>query len=366
MRIQKSLGGRTCRRVRAALLASAAMLVVFSGGCAGRVYRAGKLPPELLAPPVLDLETINLAGLTDQSVSAEVIQPGDVLEVTMVTDFTKLTTTTTPLRVADDGTIVVPLVGRLMVGGMEVEQAEQFLNAESVARGVFRNPCMTLTMKQCRTRRVTVVGAVNKPGTHELPRGSSSLLAALLAAEGLSKEAGTEVEIRHTDSRQPRQAPAGLQAGYYEGMPTAPSPVVTKVDLREATAGLVRVPDLADGDVVFVAKRTLPPIYVMGLVRKPGSFPYPPNQELRVLDALALAGGVSNPVAEEILLIRRPPGAAEPVRIAVSLQAAKNGGDNVALAPGDTVSVEQTPATAVVDVIQTFIRFTIGGSVSWF
>ena len=67
---------------------------------------------------------------------------------------------------------------------------------------MFRNPCITVTMKQCRTRKVTVVGAVNKPGTHELPRGSSSLMAALLAAEGLSKEAGTEVEIRHTDSRQ--------------------------------------------------------------------------------------------------------------------------------------------------------------------
>ena len=41
-------------------------------------------------------------------------------------------------------------------------------------------------------------------------------------------------------------------------------------------------------------------------------------------------------------------GAAEPVRIAVSLQNAKNGQDNVTLAPGDTVSIEQTPATAVV------------------
>ena len=46
-----------------------------------------------MAPASLDLETINLSGLADRSVSVEVIQPGDVLDVTMVTDYAKLTTT---------------------------------------------------------------------------------------------------------------------------------------------------------------------------------------------------------------------------------------------------------------------------------
>ena len=106
----------------------------------------------------------------------------------------------------------------------------------------------------------------------------------------------------------------------------------------------MQVPDLRDGDVVHVTKRTLPPIYVIGLVRSRASFPIRPNKEMRVLDALALAGGVSNPVAEDVLVIRRCRARPEPVRIAVSIQAAKNGRDNLALAPGDTVSVEQTPA----------------------
>ncbi len=54
------------------------------------------------------------------------------------------------------------------------------------------------------------------------------------------------------------------------------------------------------------------------------------------------------------------------MRIAVSLQDAKNGRDNLTLAPGDTVSVERTAATTIVDVIQTFFRFSVGGSVPWF
>jgi polysaccharide biosynthesis/export protein len=358
-------------------LVTAVVTIAFIGsGCAGRVYRASSLPPALMAPPVMDLESVNLSGLTDQSVSAEVVQPGDVLEVTMINDYAKLTTTTTPVRVADNGTIMVPLVGRVVVGGMEIEQAEQAVNAESIARGVFRNPCITMTMKQCRTCRVTVAGAVMKPGVHELPRGSTSLMAALLAADGLSKEAGTEVEIRHTDSRQAMRAGQPPYSPTAMGLnsPAVPAsyeqpaamPEVFTIDLKAATSGQIRVPELRDGDVVHVAKRNPPPINVIGLVTKPGSYPYPLNQEIRVLDALALAGGCSNPLAEEILLIRRPAGAKEPLRIAVSLQGAKSGQDNITLAPGDTVSVERTAATAIMETIQTFFRFSVGGSLSWF
>jgi polysaccharide biosynthesis/export protein len=358
------------------LMVAAALLATMASGCANNIYKASRLPPGVMAPPTLDLESLNLSDLTDQSVSAEVIQPGDVLDVTMVNDYTKLTTASTPVRVGDDGTIMVPLVGRVAVEGLEVERAEQSVNAESITRGIFRNPCITLTMKQCRTRKVTIVGAVNKPGTHELPRGSTSLMAALLAAEGLTKEAGTEVEVRHTDSRQMARGKyppkpgtndpnAATQAAYLQPSPPI-EPTVVKVDLQEVSSGAIKLPELRDGDVVHVAKRTLLPLYVIGLVVKPGSFAYPPSQEIRVLDALALAGGLSNPVAEEILVIRRIPGAKEPARIAVSLQNAKSGQDNITLAPGDTVSVERTPATAVVDVIQTFFRVALGGTVSWF
>jgi polysaccharide biosynthesis/export protein len=349
-------------------------------GCAEHTYQASKLPPQLMAPASMDLETINLSGLADRSVSVEVIQPGDLLEITMINDYAKLTTTTTPLRVADDGAVVVPLIGRVSVAGLSVQQAEQNLNAESVLRGVFRTPCITLSMKQCRTNTISIVGAVNKPGPHELPRGSSSLMAALVAADGLSKEAGTEVEIRHTDSRQAMaggpQSPAPYDTNGANGMvsptayeqvsPMAAGPSVTRVNLLEATAGRQRVPELYDGDVVYVAKRMIRPVYVIGLVRKPGEFPYPASQELRVLDALALAGGVSNPIAEDVLVIRQMPNQKEPVRIAVSIQSAKNGRDNVALAPGDTVTVEQTPLTVVADIIGTFFRVGIGATLPGF
>jgi polysaccharide biosynthesis/export protein len=347
----------------------AALPVLFLGsGCADGVYRASKLPVEFMASAPLNMEAINLSGLADRSISAEVIQPGDVLDVTLVTDYTKLTTASTPIRVGDDGSVVVPLIGKVGVSGLTAEQAEQVIAAESVNRGVFRTPCITVTMKQCRTNKVTVVGAVNQPGAHDLPRGSSSLLAALVVAGGLSKEAGTDVEIRRTDSRTlppggpaarpPRVAGApGAEAALAAYETVSAAPAIIAVSLAAAAAGQQKVPDLHDGDVVYVAKRTLPPIHVLGLVAKPGEFPFPPNQELRVLDALALAGGCSSSVAEKVLVIRHLPNHKEPIQIAVSIQAAETGRDNIALSPDDTVMVEQTAATVTMDLLKTFIHF---------
>lgn len=372
--MQRQSDHRICRRF---LITAILAWMAFCPGCAHK-YRAASLPPEFAAPPPLDLSAINLSSMANQSVSVEVIQPGDVLDISMLNDYAKLTSMTTPVRVGDDGTVIVPLVGKVVVSGLPVEQAEQTINSESISRGVFRNPCITVTMKQCRTNKVTVVGAVNTPGTHALPRGSSSLMAAIVAADGLNKEAGTEVEIRHTDSRQmaagmppPPQIgdnspeAAAVLASYQQAAAEMP-PTITRVDLAAAANGAMRVPELHDGDVVNVMKRTLRPVYVIGLVRKPGEFPYPADKEIRVLDAVALAGGVSNPVAEDIMVIRQVAGAPEPVRIDVSLQGAKNGRDNLILAPGDVVTIEQSPATAMVDIIQTFFRVSLGGSMSWF
>ena len=354
-----------CLRLTVTLLAFA----VLGSGCKSGVYQAANLPPVLSAPTALDLDTVNLSGLASSSVSVDVIQPGDVLDVSIVNDFVKLTSATSSVRVADDGTLAVPLVGSVRIGGMDVRQAEQTINAESITRGYFRTPCITLAMKKCFARKVAVVGAVKKPGAYELPRGSSSLMAALVAAEGLTKDAGPIVEIRHTDSRQAAQSvPDGatMAASYQQPIANASPPTITTVDLTAASAGGAQLPDLHDGDVVNVTKRTLKPVRVIGLVYKQGEYVYPTNQEIRVLDALALAGGVSNPVAEEIVGIRRMPNAPEPVRIAVSLQAAKNGRDNIALAPGDTVSVERTPMTVVMSTIQTVLHFNFGSSVKTF
>jgi len=329
-------------------------------GCSERVFRANRLPIELAARPPVPIDAINLSGLADPPLQTDVICPGDVLEVSMVTDYSKLTTSATPARVGQDGTVEVPLVGRVGVAGMELEQAEQTISAEACARGIFRTPCITVTMKQARTNKITVVGAVAEPGVQELPRMSSTLLAALVAAGGLTKEAGPDVEIRRTKpgggrGLGPLQGAEGALLSHEQPL-GGPAASIVRVNLATAARDRTAPYSLEDGDVVHVLKRDVPPVSVIGLVMKAGEFEYPLNRPLYFLDALALAGGVSSPVADKVLIIRRPAGQKEPVNIEVSLSSAKSGKENLELQPGDTVSVERTAATVVVDTVQTFFR----------
>jgi len=347
-----------CSSARVGLLLAWCVVLAITG-CAQRVYRADRLPAELMANIPVPIDAIDLSGLSDPAVQTDVVHPGDLLEVTLVTDFSKWTTSSTPVRVGPDGSIEVPLVGRVQVAGMGIEQAEQIVAAESVARGIFRSPCITLTLKQPRMNKITVLGAVAKPGVQEIPRTSSTLLAALVAAGGLSKEAGPEVEIRRGS---PREEIANQRAGatqtalsadeHSSGLP----PGTIRINLATAGKDGSAPCLLEDGDVVHVLKREVPPVSVIGLVHKPGAVEYPSNRPLYFLDAVALAGGVSSPVADKALVIRRTADQKTVAQIEVSLQAAKRGSQNLELQPGDTVSIERTPATVVVDTLQTFFR----------
>ncbi len=145
------------RHARRPTAAAVLALIAAVAGCSGHMQRAASLPKELYGPPVVNPQALNLSALGDFAESVQEIQRGDVLEVTLVTDYVELKTTTAPMRVAEDGGVAVPLIGAVRVAGMTLEEAEQAIAAEGVGRGVFRAPCVTVTMKQARTNRITVV-----------------------------------------------------------------------------------------------------------------------------------------------------------------------------------------------------------------
>jgi polysaccharide export outer membrane protein len=351
-------------------------------GCARNVIRAGQLPQAYQAPPVTDIQSLDLSRLAGNTVSSELIERGDVLQVTVGSGVANDETVSVPLRVSEDGVANVPLVGRIPVAGLELEGCEQAIRAAAIENNIFRNPQVTVTMKQKRFNRVTVVGAVNKPGVYEISRSSSNLLSALVAAGGLAKDAGKGIEIRRG---QPAMSPgtpnvpgaSGDRTADEEGRggtpahlagfrPPAAQLIPTQnihVDLAAAAHSGQSGVNVRDGDVVMVMKQTTQPVHVIGLVAKPGQFQHPTNQQLHVLDAIAMAGGLSSQVADKVFVIRHVPDQPEPVVIQVSVREAKTSGqENLALAPGDVVSVEQTPATVMVDALKNFVRFGVSAA----
>jgi len=370
-----SLARASSRKALLGVFAGVMLAGILLPGCASRVYRPSQLPAELAASPAVDLDTLDLSSLAGSSSTPGVICWGDVLVIEIDAGLPSLEPRVSMVRVAKDGTAKIPLLGHVAVAGLEVEQAEMAVVEAARARNVYPNPFVSVRIGSPRKNRVTVVGAVKQPGVYELPRGSSSLMAALVIAGGLANTAGGDLELRHTDPRlaAPGLIGAGGPAGEQTGTQLVsheaamgPNDGVMRINLLDAAARGGANQELQDGDVVNVIPRELPPIHVLGLVNKPGAFDMSANRDVFLLDALALAGGCANPAADRVTVRRRVAGQIQPTTIVASIRSAMDGEDNLLLAPGDTVMVRQTPQTVVVDAIKTFVRVSVGSSIAMF
>jgi len=113
----------------------------FASGC-GRSRPGG--PPNL--PPPTQSTTVG---------------PGDVFEVSVVDE----KDLPHEFRVQPDGSINFPYLDRLVVAGLEPQAIEELIKKELVERKILTSPHVTLEVKQYNSKKVSVVGAVEKPGS---------------------------------------------------------------------------------------------------------------------------------------------------------------------------------------------------------
>lgn len=67
-------------------------------------------------------------------------------------------------RVATDGTIDFPLAGRIPVVGLRTGEIQERLT-ERLRQGYLNNPQITVLMKEWNSRKISVLGQVQKPGS---------------------------------------------------------------------------------------------------------------------------------------------------------------------------------------------------------
>ena len=75
--------------------------------------------------------------------------------------------------VSDDGTIPVPLVGMVQVGGLSPSQASNRIEAALRNGNFLVDPHVTLTVVQSRSQRVSVLGSVGTPGRYPIESNTS-------------------------------------------------------------------------------------------------------------------------------------------------------------------------------------------------
>ncbi|QEG36173.1 polysaccharide biosynthesis/export family protein [Bythopirellula goksoeyrii] len=367
-------------------------------GCRTAQYRATSLPNQYRAKTCPGDVTGNMARLTGAGYGNSLIGPDDMLEVTVLSGRNQEKPLPRVARVSREGTVDLSPIGPVAVKNLDPAVASERIAQAAIDRGIFVQPNITVEIKKKAVNHITVLGAVAKPGLHEVPRNSSDVVSALALAGGLTDEAGTEVEIirqhvaksnAYTRLADHTTAPPSAEtedrgvkwSASTDLFPVGPPPaqaiawseppgehIAQRIDL--ASLPNHYSPDefhLEDRDVVMVKARKKRSIHVGGLVKEPGQFELPTSEDLRLLDAIALAGGSSSLMADKVYVIRQVAGEPKPVVILASMQKAKqDGAENLLLAEGDLISIEQTPQTAVYEAFSRFMNLTIGVSGSSF
>lgn len=205
-----------------------------------------------------------------------IIGPGDVLKIT-VYDHDDLKTT---VRVAENGHIVMPLLGQVKVEGMKTSDVSDQLS-RLLADGYIVNPQVNIFIEEFRSKKAVILGHINKPGIAEL-RGSATFLEIVSQAGGLKEGSGDTATIKR------------IQDGKQE---------VIVLNIKSLVEGgnISQNILIQDGDTIYISKGGT--CYVTGEVDDPDA--YPCDNEATVLNLIALAGGFTGKASRSSVRIIR-------------------------------------------------------------
>lgn len=245
------------------------------------------------------------------------------------------------VRVSVSGEITLPLVGQLRVAGLTVAESEQVLVA-LLKDSFLKDPQVTIFIKEYRSDPVSVVGAVKQPGLHYI-QTRRTLLEVLAMAGGLSegaRQAGRQIVVTRKYPGGNRPVVLTASGGSQEAATPAGGPAVVDVPIKE----LLETGDprwnipIYPGDIVRVVPAGT--VYVAGDVKRPGAFPLTDFDNVSLIQALAMAGGMertANP--SKALVIRRDDKGAR-LEEEVNLKRVQQGKDpDLSLGPNDILFV---------------------------
>ncbi len=194
------------------------------------------------------------------------------------------------VRVDQDGMIKLPLIGETQVKGLSTTEIEKKLEG-LYEEDYLHHPQVTVFVKEYRHQRVSVVGAVNKPGIFPMI-GPRTIFEMLSEAGGLMEEAGDVVHVIR------KSGPA-----FKGGSTASGSPQTLIINMRSAlNQSAAELCSLAvqDGDVINVPFAGF--AYVTGEVLKPGKVAV--KQGLTVSQAVAVAGSFTPVASNQIQVLR--------------------------------------------------------------
>lgn len=159
---------KSVRRRGAALRAwVAAVLVVALAGCGGQSSNA-----HLNLPPPVESTSVG---------------PSDVFHMQIVGEQNLPDTYT----VASDGTVDLPYIHRVKVGGLEPQQIAELIRKKLMEEQILTNPSVVVAVTAYNSKQITVLGQVQKPGSFPFASGMT-LIQAISQAGGFNSIANKD------------------------------------------------------------------------------------------------------------------------------------------------------------------------------
>ena len=180
--------------------------------------------------------------------------------------------------------------------GLTVEELKAAL-AGKLARYI-SSPRITINLTDDESRPVSVIGAVNSPGVHQL-QGPKRLIEVISLAGGVRQDAGSRVILTRQSKWGTLPLP-GVKTDATDGFSTATLSLDSLLAATTPSENIVILPN----DVISIPKADL--VYVVGDVKKSGGFQLSSHNTMSVLQALSLSEGFGPSAAPKDAKIMRP------------------------------------------------------------
>ena len=191
--------------------------------------------------------------------------PGDSVNITVF----QQPDLTTDTRVTDGGSIAVPLAGTIKVQGMTTGEAASAIEKALKDGQFLKSPKVRVALTTVRSRQVSLLGHVARPGRYPIESGAMKMPELIAAAGGLTPGGGEHVTVIR-DGKQHK------------------------------VSALNNDFELQGGDTVHVERAQF---YIYGEVVRSGT--YPVSDNMSVMQALALGGGITPRGSENRIKLRR-------------------------------------------------------------
>jgi polysaccharide export outer membrane protein len=179
---------------------------------------------------------------------------------------------TTEARISEKGTVSLPLVGEQKIAGKSIPEAGKHIAAALKDGKYLKDPQVQVTLVTLRSRQISVLGQVARPGLYPLDDTSMGITQVLAAAGGVLATGADSATVMRNGKQQ-------------------------QVFVKDKDAAF----KLQGGDTVYIERA--PVFYIYGEVTRAGAYRVEPN--MTVMQAIAAGGGITPRGSDRRLTMRR-------------------------------------------------------------